>query len=204
MGRVTTALAILGLASSCAWTSTPKAETKASLVKTSTYEAAGERVLRHELTLNAPVEEVWHSFTTSDGLRTWAAPVVEFELKTGGKFHSNYRLSGHVGDPGTIYNTVLSYLPMKMLSFKIALTEQFPAGPREAGTLVAIAQLEPLGKRRTKLVLSMVGFGNGPDWDKVFNSFAAKNPDALSNLQQSLEKGPIDWKQLEMASAAAK
>ena len=188
-------LVVLVLASiGIAWAQPSQRETKALAVKTRSYEIGGERVLRHEVIVNATIEDVWHSFTTTEGLETWAAPVIEFELKTGGKFNSNYRLGAQLGDPGTIYNTVLSYLPREMLSFKIGLTERFPKGPREAGTLQTVAQFEQLGKRRTKIVLSMVGFGNGPEWDRVYNFFAANNPRALGMLQQSLEKGPIEWR----------
>jgi hypothetical protein len=119
--------------------------------------------------------------------------VVEFELRTGGTFHSNYQPGARVGDPGTIYNTVLSYLPQKMLSFKIGLTDRFPEGPRKAGTLLAVAQFEAVGNRKTRVILSMVGFGHGAEWDTVYNFFDSNNPTSLSMLRESLEKGPIDW-----------
>jgi len=197
-------LAILALVSVCAWASPAKSEKKASAVKNSSYEVAGERVLRHEVIMNTALEQVWHSFTTTEGLQTWAAPVMEFELRTGGKFHSNYQLGGRIGDPGTIYNTVLSYLPLKMLSFKIGLTDRFPEGPRKAGTLLAVAQFEALGNRKTKVILSMVGFGHGSEWDVVYKFFDTHNPTGLSMLQESLEKGPIDWQKSETASKGAK
>jgi len=163
-------------------------------------EAAEERVLRQEVIVNAGPEDAWRAVTTSEGLQTWAAPVVEFELRTGGKFHSNYRPGSRIGDPGTIYNTVLSYLPLKMLSFQIGLTDQFPEGPRKAGTLMAVVQFEPMGERRTKVVLSMAGFGTGPEWDKVYNFFAANNPSSLAMLQQSLGAAPSDDRAADRAA----
>ena len=195
---------ILVLLSLCAWTSAAQPERKGSAVKNSSYEVAGERVLRHEVTINAALEQVWHSVTTTEGLRTWVAPVMEFELRTGGKFHSNYRPGAQIGDPGTIYNTVLSYLPQKMLSFKIGLTDRFPEGPREAGTLLAVVQFEAMGKRKTKAILSVVGFGQGSEWDTVYKFFDTNNPSSLSMLRESLEKGPIDWQKPKTPSKDAK
>jgi hypothetical protein len=70
---------------------------------------------------------------TSEGLISFMAPVARIELKTGGAFQSNYKVGSKLGDPGTIRNQVLSYLPLEMLSLKIELTEQFPPGPQKRG-----------------------------------------------------------------------
>ncbi len=189
MSKAGWTLAILVSAASHAL-ALPPSKSSASPVRTTSYQAGGERVLRQEVVVDSTVEQVWRSFTTTEGLKTWAAPVVEFELKTGGKFYSNYTAGSHVGDPGTIYNTVLSYLPLRMMSFKIGLTNRFPEGPRHAGTLLAVAEFEPIGKHRTKVTLSMVGFGTGPEWDQVYTFFDANNPQALSSLRKSLVSGP--------------
>jgi uncharacterized protein YndB with AHSA1/START domain len=203
MGKFGWTLAILVSVVSCAL-ALPPSKNSASPVRTTSYQATGERVLRHEMVVNSTVEQAWHSFTTTEGLRAWAAPVVEFELKTGGKFHSNYSVGSRVGDPGTIYNTVLSYVPLRMLSFKIGLTNRFPEGPRNAGTLLAVAEFEPIGKHRTKVILSMVGFGTGPEWDQVYTFFEVNNPHALFSLHKSLISGPIEWQKTESASGATK
>ena len=52
--------------------------------------------------------------------------------------------------------------------------------------------------------LSLVGFGSGPEWDEVYNFFDANNPKSMSLLQQSLEKGPVDWQGFAAATKSAK
>lgn len=193
-------LPILALISCCAWSQPTKPSGRAPDIRNSSYEAAGERVLRHEIIVSASVEEVWRAFTTAEGLRTWVAPVVEFELKTGGKFHSNYQPQAKVGDPGSIYNTVLSYVPLRMLTFKIGLTQAFPEGPRQAGTLFAVAEFEPLGKRKTKVTLSMAGWGKGKEWDEVYGFFEKNNPIAITNLRDALVAGAAGSRKHEIAS----
>ncbi len=70
---------------------------------------SGERVLRHEVVVDASLEDVWKALTTSEGLESFMAPVVRVELRTGGRFDSNYRRGSQLGDPGTIHN--LAQLP---------------------------------------------------------------------------------------------
>lgn len=197
------AIAIVMAAASFAWASSPQATSK-PLIKSTSYEAAGERVLRHEVVVPAGVRDVWHAFTTADGLRTWAAPVVEFELKTGGKFHSSYQPDGSADAPGSIHNTVLSYVPFKMLAFKIGLTQAFPEVPRQAGTLFAVAELQPLGTNKTRVTLSMVGWGTGREWDQVYNFFDKNNPVAMTNLRDSFVSGAMDGRKGQVAAKRVK
>jgi uncharacterized protein YndB with AHSA1/START domain len=180
------------LLSCCAWPQEKRPGNPPDVRNTS-YVAAGERVLRHQLIVPAGLQQVWHAFTTAEGLRTWAAPVVEFELKTGGAFHSNYNPHAQVGDQGTIYNTVLSYIPLRMLTFRIGLTPAFPEGPRQAGTLFAVAEFQAMGEKQTKVTLSMAGWGSGDEWNKVYAFFESGNTIALRDLEESFVHGPINW-----------
>lgn len=163
--------------------------------KNTSYQTAwGERVLRHEAMVTAPVQQVWEAFTTAEGLKTFVAPNIELERRTGGKFHSNYRYGSKVGDPGTIYNTVLSYVPLRMFSFRIGLTGIFPKEARDAGTLFCVLEFEPVASARTKVSVSMVGWGDGPDWDWTWKFFDQGNAYTLDQLYLRFEKGPVDWK----------
>jgi uncharacterized protein YndB with AHSA1/START domain len=180
------------LLSCCAWPQ-QKRPSRSPDVRNTSYVAAGERVLRHQVIVPASLRQVWHAFTTEEGLRAWAAPVVGFELKTGGKFHSNYNPQAGLGDSGTIYNTVLSYIPLRMLTFQIGLTPAFPQGPRQAGTLFAVAEFEAMGEKKTKVTLSLAGWGSGNEWNQVYAFFERGNPIALHDLKDSFVRGPINW-----------
>jgi len=158
---------------------------------------AGERVLRHEVIVKATLEEAWSALTTAEGLQSFMAPVVEVELKAGGKFHSNYAAGSKIGDPGTIYSQVLSFIPLKMFSIKIGLTDQFPPGPREAGTLFSVLEFEDLGNKKVKVIESMIGWKTGSDWDKTYQFFDRGNPYTLKKLQQRFVEGPVDWSKTE-------
>jgi Activator of Hsp90 ATPase homolog 1-like protein len=59
----------------------------------------GERVLRIETIVPASVEQVWHAWTTQDGLKEWIAPVATIDLKVGGTISTNYDGKARIGDP---------------------------------------------------------------------------------------------------------
>jgi hypothetical protein len=163
-------------------------------VRNTSYELAGERVLRQEGIVGASLREVWTTCTTANGMRTYLAPVVDFELRTGGKYETNYQPGSKIGDPGTIHNEVLAYLPQRMLAFKIGLTDNFPEGPRQSGTLFAVLEFEKISDRKTKVIISIAGLGTGPEWDQVYKFFETGNAYMLAELRKRFVNGPVKWK----------
>ena len=161
--------------------------------ETSFTTSAGERVLQQEIVVDAGLEQVWKTLTTSEGLRTFAAPVITVELKTGGDWFANYRVGSKVGDPGTIHNTVLNYLPMEMFSIKIGLTDFFPKELRDANCLFSVLMLRDLGNNKVKVIESIVGWRNGPDWEKTYEFFRRGDAATLKVLYRRFKEGPIDW-----------
>lgn len=168
---------------------------KGPQVKNSSFVTpAGERVLRHEITVNGSLADVWSAFTTSEGLMTFMAPVVHVELKTGGVFDSNYRVGSKLGDQGTIHNQVLNYIPLEMFSIKVGLTEPFPERPRQAGTLFAVLTFKDAGAKQALVTISMLGWGNGEDWDQVYKFFDRGNSYTMAELARRFDQGPVAWK----------
>jgi hypothetical protein len=89
---------------------------------TSFVTADGERVLQHQVDVDAAPAAVWRAFTTSEGLRGFAAPVAAIDFRIGGHWEASYNPAGHLGDPGNILNEVVAYLPGRMLTIRIART----------------------------------------------------------------------------------
>ena len=71
-----------------------------------------------EVEIDASIEDIWNAFTTTEGLKSWVAPLADIDLKIGGKWRANYNKDGQLGDAATIENTILSYDPKRMLSLK--------------------------------------------------------------------------------------
>lgn len=172
----------------------PDKEFTVKTIDTSFVAPSGERVLRQEIIVPATLDEVWQVLSTADGLRTWMAPVVDMQLKTGGHWWANYDPAAKITDPSTIHNTVLGYVPMKMISVKIGIAPPFfPKGPSEDGTLFAVLTLDDLGNRQVRVTEHMVGIGPGEDWNKIYRFFETGNAYTLGQLVKRFQLGPRDW-----------
>ena len=172
----------------------PDTQYTAKSVDTSFVAPSGERVLRQEIVVPASLQDVWETVSTSAGLRTFVAPVTEVEMKTGGHYYTNYAPGSKIGDPGTIYNTVLTYVPLQMVGIKVKLgTAIFPKSVAEADRLCAVMTLEELPGRQVRVTETMVGWQTGEDWDKVYTFFRTGNAYVLGQLYKRFAVGPRQW-----------
>ena len=146
-------------------------------VRNTSYTAStGEKVLRLEFVIPVEKQEAWKLLTTAEGWKKWAAPVVTVDLKVGGLILTHYDKTKTVGDSGAIHLPILNYLEGEMITLKVILTETFTKKVRqEDQNLQEIIQIVDLGKGRTKVVSSMIGWGTGSDWDKTYEFFAKGN-----------------------------
>jgi uncharacterized protein YndB with AHSA1/START domain len=77
------------------------------------------KVLRIELSIPAPVHDVWEAFTTQQGLSSWLAPDVSVELKPGGDWLVKF--------PGsTAGGTIVSFVPEKEIVINALAPDRFP------------------------------------------------------------------------------
>jgi hypothetical protein len=155
----------------------------------------GERVQRLEIVIaGVSAKQVWDMVSTSQGLRAFVAPVTDVEMKYNGKYYTNYQPGSKIGDPGTIYNTVLAYIPMEMVAIHVKLGKVvFPASVADADRLNAILAIKDLGDNRVRVSETMVGWQTGEDWDKVYTFFQTGNAYTLGQLYKALTVGPRQW-----------
>lgn len=156
----------------------------------------GERVQRLEIIIpGVSAEQVWKMVSTSEGLRSFVAPVTDVEMKYNGHYYTNYQAGSKIGDAGTIYNTVLAYVPLEMVAIHVKLGKAiFPPAVADADRLNAIMQIKDLGDNRVRVWETMVGWQDGQDWDKVYSFFQSGNSYVLGQLYKALTVGPRQWK----------
>lgn len=171
----------------------PDKDFTAKVANTSYIAPDGERVLRHEIDIPASLADAWAAMTTSEGIRTFIAPVTKVELKSGGCYCTNYTPGTKIGDPGTISNRVLSYIPRQMLSAKINLADIFPPQPRAENTLFLVVEFSEKGPKQTHMKASLLGFGSGEQWDKVYRFFDTGNAYTFGQLVKRFTVGPKQW-----------
>jgi uncharacterized protein YndB with AHSA1/START domain len=154
------------------------------------------KLLRIELSIPAPVHDVWQAFTTEQGLSSWLAPDVSVELKPGGDWLVKF--PGSTGG-----GTIVSFVPEKEIVINALAPDSFPK-VRAARTR-AVFTFTAEGNS-TLVSLSQTGWQSGPEWDAAYEYLAAGNAQMLAMLHHRFVAGPTDWRKAmgESADKSAK
>jgi uncharacterized protein YndB with AHSA1/START domain len=144
--------------------------------------------LVHEGIVNAPLDQVWAAFTTKEGLESWMAAHAQIELKLGGTIKTQYDPKGTIDDARAIENTILSYEPMHMLSFKVAKAPQGFPFPNAIKNMWTVVYFEPRGERATRVREVSMGFGNDDESQKMREFFDRGNAFTVQRLQKRFAK----------------
>ena len=170
-------------------------ETRSTQQKPVTAKEQSEKAIKLEIVLNAPVEKVWKAWTTKEGIKSFFAPDCDIDLRVLGKYDILFNPSAPVGLRGAENNLILAIQEGKLLSFTWDAPPIFP-NIRKQRTSVVI-RLTQLDANKTKLSLTQSGWGDGEEWNKVYDYFViAWGEIVLPFLKHSLDSGPIDWKNL--------
>ncbi len=154
-----------------------------------TLDQPAERVLRTEAVVHADAKQVWRAFSTAQGASQWMAPVVALDFRTGGSMRTHYDPGLPIGAPGTIRLDILNVIENELVTYKVNLTERFPTKVRaEDQHLQEIVQLLPMRDGDTRVVATMVGWGNGPEWDETYAFFEKGNAYTMDRLVEMFER----------------
>ena len=145
-----------------------------------------EKALRFEVTVPAPLDDVWHAFATEDGLASWLYPHVRVQLRRGGDWLALYP------DGKTGGGTVISFDPLRRLTLKAQAPEQFPT-VRAVGT-TAVFEFETVAGG-TKVTLTQTGWRAGDEWDRAYEYLSQGNVILLQQLHRRFTSGPLSWKE---------
>jgi uncharacterized protein YndB with AHSA1/START domain len=146
--------------------------------------AEDDRPLVHEALITAPLDQVWAAYTTKAGLESWMAAHAEIELKIGGTMKTCHDPKGTVDDAKAIDNTILSYEPGHMLSFKVRKPPQGFPFPNAITNMWTIIYFEAQGERVTRVRGVCLGFGNDEESRKMREFFNRGNAVTLERLQR--------------------
>jgi uncharacterized protein YndB with AHSA1/START domain len=146
--------------------------------------AAADKVLMLEVTVPAPIAEVWKAFATSEGLSTWLTPGAVVDLREGGEW------TAHFPGGSTGGGTILSFVPEKELVLSALAPDKFPV-VRAARTRARF-QFEAKGDS-TVVRLTQTGWKEGEEWVKAYEYLTVGNAQLLATLHHRFVNGPIDW-----------
>ena len=163
---------------------------------------AGERILRAELELPAPVGEVWKLWTTEAGVTSFFAPGARIEPKVDGLYEIYFNPKAEPGMRGSDGMRILAFEPERRLAFTWNAPPSIPE-IRGQRTMVVV-ELQPAGEGRTKLRFTHLGWGEGEKWDEAYAYFdKAWRTFVLPHLKHRVEKGPVDWEKGELPPPVA-
>jgi uncharacterized protein YndB with AHSA1/START domain len=146
--------------------------------------AADDVSFVNEGVVNAPVEEVWKLFSTSEGYKALGPALAEVDLRIGGMIRSRYGADGKLGDDETIENEILAYEPPIMMATRIHRTPKsfpFKEAWKNPWSVVTLTRL-PDG--RTHVRATSLGFGTDPESLQMRRFFEAGNQQVIGNIQR--------------------
>ena len=148
----------------------------AQVDNTSYVNQSGEKVLQLSIVVPLDVKHAWEYFSTDSKLAEWIAPVAHIELKSGGYILTNYDKTKSISDSSSIKLGIVSYLENELIILKVNLNDNFSERLQtEDQNLQEIIQFVSIGPGKTKIISSMIGWGEGKDWDKTYDFFLKGN-----------------------------
>ena len=141
----------------------------------------------NEGTVNAPIEDVWRVWSTSDGYKAVGVALADVDLRIGGMIRSRYSADGSLGNPQTIENEILAYEPPRMIAFRIHKTPAgFPFKDAWKHTWTVVT-LTPLDGGRTQVRAASLGYGPDPESQAMRRFFERGNDQTLKALTSYFE-----------------
>lgn len=155
-----------------------------ALVLASTAFAADDIAFVNEGVLNAPIEEVWKIWTTSDGYRKLGPALADVDLRIGGLIRSRYRGDGRLGDDETIENEIMAFEPPRMIAIRIHKPpKSFPFKESWKKTWTVIT-LIPLEGGKTRVRAASLGYGTDEESVAMMRFFQSGNQQTIEALQK--------------------
>jgi len=150
-----------------------------------------EKNLRQEVVVPGTLKEVWDTWTTTEGLRSFFSPNSRIDLRIGGVFEIQFNMSAPYGKRGSEDCLVLSYLPEKMLSY------EWNAPPSlgkmrgiRSHVVILFEEVEP---DKIRVDFNHYGWGEGEEWQEVYDYFDRAWSYVLGNFEKRMKEGPLKW-----------
>jgi uncharacterized protein YndB with AHSA1/START domain len=180
-------LASPGLAAEPSWRDFP------GVTNSSFVEPSGDRSLQLAMDIPASQQAVFDVFTTSEGFRSWVAPVARVDFRIGGEIEANYDPAAKIGQPGNIRNQIIAYVVPRLLVIRNVQAPPSFADPELFRKTVTVVEFVPLDAAHTRVVITNSGYGPGPGFDRIYRHFEWGNAYELAELRRRFERGPVDW-----------
>jgi uncharacterized protein YndB with AHSA1/START domain len=150
-------------------------------------EEPAPRILRKEVVVRAPLEQVWRCWTTEEGLG-FVSGKSNVKLEIGGPYE--WFLDGPADERGRRGGEgarVLAFLPREMLAFSWTFPPAVPELRLNDETTQVVLLFDDLGDGRVRLRFAQHGWGTGEAWDAGWDYFDRAWSYVLERLRAHLE-----------------
>lgn len=138
------------------------------------------------------VEDLYHLWTTQEGLESFFAPSCTIELKPYGLLEILFHPNEEKGRRGAEDERVLAFEKNSFFNFTWSNPPLFPE-IREHRTLVHL-EFKSLSETQSELLFSQTGWGQSENWLKAYDYFSkAWNEIVLNRLEKRILEGPFVW-----------
>ncbi|UYZ24155.1 SRPBCC family protein [Mesobacillus jeotgali] len=145
--------------------------------------------VKQEITVNVPVELIWHAWTISNRVALWFAQETNIEAKVGGAYEL-YFIPGNRTGMNTKGCKVLKLDPFQKLVFDWKGPDQFSSLMNEGETLTIVSvNFEKVEGNMTKVTVRHTGFKNGDAWTDAIKWHEMAWSGVLTSLKNALETG---------------
>ncbi len=141
-----------------------------------------DRIIFKTAVVKAPLSDVWKTWTTTDGVKSFFAEDARVEAVPGGAFEIYFSKDAPPGSRGSEGCKVLSVDPMRSFAFDWNAPPSLPT-VRAQRTNVQLL-LEALGPREVRVRLFALGWGTGEEWVKAHQYFDKAWSFVLANLEK--------------------
>ena len=154
---------------------------------TSRTEASGDRLIQLSVEVKGSPAEVWESFTTSAGWKSFAVGFANVDFRVGGIIETSYNAQAKVGDPDNIKNEILAYVPGRMLAFRCVQAPRSFQHKEEFFSTPTVIEIQPLAGGGARLVGTSTGFRPGAAYDDLYAKFRWGNAYTFEKLRQKFD-----------------
>ncbi len=157
---------------------------------------ATDRILRKDTLVRATPNDVWHAWTTSEGLARFFTPDSKVELRISGPYELYMGMtapdeSGLRGSEGC---RLLSYIPREMLAFEWNFPPAVMSLRKSGARTQVVLRFTELPDGSVKVRLAQLGWQAGPEWDAGYAYFDRAWTNVLKNLSAEIKPGaPVTY-----------
>lgn len=145
--------------------------------------------VNNEITVNLPIELVWHAWTISDRVAQWFAPETNIETEVGGAYEL-YFVPGKKSGMNTKGCKILNMDHFKQLVFEWKGPDQFSSLMNETYPLTKVTvNFEKVRDDTTKVIVVHTGFKAGDAWNEAKQWHEMAWSGVLKSLKNALETG---------------